>query len=112
MGPPPLRDAPCWLPSQVSPPALVESTPATVEAMLFSLVRSHSEGCSVEDLKQSSEFGSFVALIPAPLGIGTLETEDGRQVKGFICEGWAIGDATDITALGGWRHYIRGLSNA
>ncbi len=59
-----------------------------------------------------SEFGSFVALIPAPLGIGTLETEDGRQVKGFICEGWAIGDATDITALGGWRHYIRGLSNA
>jgi len=59
-----------------------------------------------------SEFGSFVALIPAPLGIGTLETEDGRQVKGFICEGWAIDDATDITALGGWRHYIRGLSNA
>ena len=59
-----------------------------------------------------TEFGSFVALIPGPLGMGTLETEDGRQVKGFICEGWAIGDATDITALGGWRHYIRGLSNA
>ncbi len=56
-----------------------------------------------------TEFGSFVALIPGPLGMGTLETEDGRQVKGFICEGWAIPDAKDITALGGWRNYIKGL---
>ncbi|GAA5138429.1 allophanate hydrolase [Alloalcanivorax gelatiniphagus] len=56
-----------------------------------------------------TEFGSFVALIPGPLGMGTLETEDGRQVKGFICEGWAIADAKDITALGGWRNYIKGL---
>tara|TARA_A100001391_G_scaffold196567_1_gene175300 strand:- start:1040 stop:2809 length:1770 start_codon:yes stop_codon:yes gene_type:complete len=56
-----------------------------------------------------TEFGGFVALIPGPLGMGTLETEDGRQVKGFICEGWAIADAKDITALGGWRNYIKGL---
>ena len=56
-----------------------------------------------------TEFGSFVALIPGPLGMGTLETEDGRQVKGFICEGWAIADAKDITALGGWRNYIKGV---
>ena len=56
-----------------------------------------------------TEFGSFVALIPGPLGMGTLETKDGRQVKGFICEGWAIADAKDITALGGWRNYIKGV---
>ncbi|MCD0505879.1 allophanate hydrolase, partial [Bordetella petrii] len=31
-------------------------------------------------------FGEFVAEIPPPLGIGTLELADGRQVKGFICE--------------------------
>ena len=55
-------------------------------------------------------FGSFVGLIPAPLGIGSLETLDGRWVKGFICEPWAIDDATDITALGGWRHYIASLN--
>ncbi|MCG8391629.1 MAG: allophanate hydrolase, partial [Pseudomonadales bacterium] len=54
-------------------------------------------------------FGSFVGLIPAPLGIGSLETVDGRWVKGFICEPWAIDDATDITELGGWRHYIAQL---
>lgn len=48
-------------------------------------------------------FGSFVALIPAPLGIGTLQLDDGTSVKGFICEPHAIRDATDITAYGGWR---------
>src|ERR1700749_23896 len=30
----------------------------------------------------TSEFGAFVAAIPPPLGIGTLELEDGEQVKG------------------------------
>lgn len=54
-------------------------------------------------------FGSFVALIPAPLGIGTLTLSDGRDVKGFICEGAAVKDATDITHLGGWRSYIASL---
>jgi allophanate hydrolase len=53
-----------------------------------------------------AHFGSFVSLIPAPLGIGTLTLEDGREVKGFICEAWAIAEAQDITALGGWRAYI------
>ncbi|MES1929976.1 urea amidolyase [Salinisphaera dokdonensis CL-ES53] len=51
-------------------------------------------------------FGSFVALIPAPLGIGTLTLADGREVKGFICEGWAADTARDVTAYGGWRAYI------
>ncbi|MET1045079.1 MAG: allophanate hydrolase, partial [Hyphomicrobium sp.] len=48
-------------------------------------------------------FGSFVALIPAPLGIGTLVLEDGRRVKGFLCEGHATEGAEDITGFGGWR---------
>ena len=54
-------------------------------------------------------FGSFVALIPPPLGIGTLSLHDGREVKGFICEGAAVNGATDITHLGGCRAYIKSL---
>ncbi len=54
-------------------------------------------------------FGSFVALVPAPLGIGTLTLKDGRTVKGFICEGCAVEHATDITRLGGWRAYVESL---
>ncbi|MFJ1467565.1 allophanate hydrolase [Massilia orientalis] len=50
-------------------------------------------------------FGEFVAEIPAPLGIGSLELADGRWVKGFICEPAAIADATDISMFGGWRAY-------
>jgi allophanate hydrolase len=57
-----------------------------------------------------SAFGAFVAEIPAPLGIGTLELEDGREVKGFICEPRGLDGARDITAFGGWRAYLASLS--
>jgi allophanate hydrolase len=50
--------------------------------------------------------GSFVAEIPAPLGLGTLELEDGRFVKGFICEPYALEGARDITEYGGWRAFL------
>jgi allophanate hydrolase len=53
----------------------------------------------------AAAFGSFVAEIPAPLGIGTLRLDDGSEVKGFICEPFALADADDITAYGGWRGY-------
>ena len=53
-------------------------------------------------------FGSFVAAIPAPLGIGTVTLENGEQVKGFLCEARATQGARDITGLGGWRSFIKG----
>lgn len=51
-------------------------------------------------------YGSFVAGIPAPLGIGTLILADGSAVQGFLCEAQALHDATDITHMLGWRNYI------
>ncbi|MEN6587726.1 MAG: allophanate hydrolase [Sulfuricella sp.] len=62
--------------------------------------------CEVWELPVS-EFGSFVAGIPAPLGIGKVELEDGGTVNGFICEGIGVADAVDITAFGGWRAYLQ-----
>ncbi|HEJ8009814.1 TPA: allophanate hydrolase [Serratia marcescens] len=59
-----------------------------------------------------ARFGEFVAEIPAPLGIGTLLLADGRRVKGFICEAWALEGATDITEFGGWRDYLAGVKGA
>ncbi len=53
-----------------------------------------------------AEFGSFVALIPPPLGIGTLTLEDGETVKGFLCEGHAVRGADDITQFGAWRTWL------
>jgi allophanate hydrolase len=53
-----------------------------------------------------SAFGSFIAGIPAPLGIGTIELSDGTFVKGFICEAIGTKGAADITALGDWRAYL------
>ncbi len=57
-----------------------------------------------------AEFGDFVALIPPPLGIGTLELIDGREVKGFLCENHARETADDITYLGGWRAFMNSRS--
>ncbi len=54
----------------------------------------------------AAEFGSFVAGIPAPLGIGKVELSDGRRLPGFICETYAIDGAREITHLGGWRAYL------
>ena len=53
-----------------------------------------------------AQFGSFMALIPEPLGIGSLRLADGSTVKGFICEPLALEGATDISAYGGWRAYL------
>jgi hypothetical protein len=53
----------------------------------------------------SSEFGSFVAGIPAPLGIGKAKLISGETVSGFICESSGLDGAEEITHLGGWRAY-------
>lgn len=55
-------------------------------------------------------FGSFVANIPSPLGIGKLELEDGRWVCGFLCEAHATVAAKEVTELGGWRAYLATLA--
>jgi len=56
-------------------------------------------------------FGKIVAEVPAPLGIGNVQLADGTWVKGFICEGYALDSAKDISHLGGWRAYIQSLQN-
>jgi len=52
-------------------------------------------------------FGSFVADIPPPLGIGTVTLEDGGTVKCFLGEGYAVANAEDVTAFGGWRNWLK-----
>lgn len=54
----------------------------------------------------TEQVGSFLALIPAPLGLGKLRLADGREVTGFLVEAAATRGAQDITGLGGWRGYL------
>jgi allophanate hydrolase len=69
-----------------------------------------SQGIEIEVWAlDDAAFGSFVAEIPPPLGIGTLELEDGSSVKGFLCEPIALEGAQDITSFGGWRAYRQSL---
>jgi allophanate hydrolase len=52
-----------------------------------------------------STVGSFLAGIGQPLGLGKVELADGRWVTSFICEGYAIETAEEITQFGGWKAY-------
>jgi allophanate hydrolase len=54
-----------------------------------------------------SQFGSFVAEVPPPLAIGTIALGDGRAVKGFVCEPYALEGARDISHFGGWRNFMK-----
>ncbi|MBA1140658.1 allophanate hydrolase [Mesorhizobium neociceri] len=51
-------------------------------------------------------FGRFVAAVPAPLGIGTIELDDRTSAKGFLVETAGLAGASDISAHGGWRSFI------
>jgi allophanate hydrolase len=56
-----------------------------------------------------AQAGSFLALVPAPLCLGSLELADGRVVHGFLCEAHALAKARDISHFGGWRAYLASL---
>lgn len=58
-----------------------------------------------------SALADFMGGIPAPLGIGTVELEDGSSEKGFICEPLALNGARDITEFGGWRAFVNSSQN-
>ncbi len=77
------------------------------------MVRDETAGAALEvELWRlpMSAYGSFVALIGSPLGIGRVELADGRWVQGFLCEAWALKGAREITHLGGWRAYLADIS--
>ncbi|MES9861227.1 MAG: allophanate hydrolase [Candidatus Thiodiazotropha sp. LLP2] len=68
----------------------------------------HGEAIEVEVWSMpSSQFGSFVDGVPAPLGIGKVSLSDGSVASGFICEPYAISEAEEITELRGWRTYLK-----
>jgi len=77
------------------------------------LIRDEDNGTAIEVeiwTVPKEEFGSFVANIPAPLGIGKVEIVDGRWLPGFICEAYATYNAEDISQLGSWKNYLSTIS--
>ena len=86
--------------------ALPGTTPA--KPGLLRVSEPVSNGIEVEVWEMgATEFGTFVDAIPPPLGIGTIELDDGDQVRGFLVEAYAVKGAADITHTGGWRAYLK-----
>ena len=96
---------------------LRETTRSALHYRLFALadgkrpgmVRDREQGAAIAvevwELPHA-EVGAFLAGIPAPLGLGKVELEDGRWLTGFICEEYGLQGAQDITAFGGWRAWL------
>jgi allophanate hydrolase len=47
-----------------------------------------------------------MAGLAAPMAIGRVVLDDGRDVLGFLCEPAAVHGAADITSFGGWRAWL------
>ncbi len=97
---------------------LLRSTATSAAYRLFALdtsppkpglIREPAGGAAIEvevwGLGEAA-FGAFVARIPTPLSVGTVELADGTSAPGFLCESYALSDATEITSCGGWRAYL------
>ncbi len=73
------------------------------------MVQAPCDGTSIElelwDMSWEA-LGKFMAKVPAPLCIGSVQTADGELVKGFLCEGFAVADAREISSFGGYRNYL------
>ena len=74
---------------------------------LLRVGKGKGEKIAIELWALSAEaFGTFVAGIPAPLGIGTLTLGDGTSAKGFLVEAEAVNGARDISSYGSWRSFV------
>jgi allophanate hydrolase len=102
----PCRTAPCYrffaLPGTTPPkPGMVrvgDGTGVAIEVEIWAM--------------GPEQFGTFVAAIPPPLGIGSVQLEDGSFVKGFLSESVAVEGAEDISEYGGWRRFLAARSQA
>lgn len=59
----------------------------------------------------TENFGTFISMVPEPLGIGSVELDSGEWVKSFICEesGYKAKGSVDITSYGGFKPYFNFL---
>jgi len=57
-------------------------------------------------LVPAASVAALLAAIPAPLALGRLRLEDGREAVGFLCTEAEPAAAEDITHFGGWRAYL------
>jgi len=99
---------------------LVATTTTSANYQLFALQTTppkpglvHTAGGSPIEVEvwalEPGAFGDFVANVPPPLAIGTIELADGSAVSGFVCEPRALDGATEITSFGGWRAWRSSL---
>lgn len=59
----------------------------------------------------AAAIGPLLGTVPAPLGFGPVQLEDGSRVLGFLAEAAGVAGAPEITAAGGWRTHLAARQN-
>jgi len=73
------------------------------------VVRCADGGASLEGERwvcSPATLGRFLAALPAPMGLGSVQLADGTWETGFVCGDDAASAAPDITAAGSWRTHL------
>lgn len=71
-----------------------------VKPALVKVNDTSAENISIDIYSISKKkLGLFLDNVKSPLTIGTIELADGRKVKGFLCEEYALKDAKNITSI-------------
>jgi allophanate hydrolase len=104
-----------WVDSSSHPAASASaSATASASAAASAASSSHPSQSSVSGASIAGEvwrlpaagFARFMAGLAAPMAIGRVVLDDGRDVLGFLCEPAAVRGAADITSFGGWRAWL------
>jgi len=73
------------------------------------VVRCADGGASLEGERwvcSPAALGRFLAALPAPMGLGSVQLADGTWETGFVCGDDAASAAPDITAARSWRTHL------
>jgi hypothetical protein len=76
------------------------------------VIRSGRGACLVAERWLISPAGlrAFLADLPAPMTLGSVDLVDGSRATGILCDPAAAARGTDVTGFGCWRAYLRHLS--
>jgi allophanate hydrolase len=106
----PAATAPCYrlyaLATQPPKPGLVRVAPAQDALGRVAPPPAAVGGASIAGevwRLPAAGFARFMTGLAAPMTIGRVSLDDGRDVLGFLCEPAAVPGAADITSFGGWR---------
>jgi allophanate hydrolase len=105
VGPPPAADAGAPA-TDAGAPAAEQAAAPPDQAGTFAAGQAGASIAGEVWRLPAAGFARFMSGLAAPMAVGRVRLDDGRDVLGFLCEPAAVRGAGDITRFGGWRAWL------